>query len=197
MRTATSSRKMRTKRKTRTSSLRAPNAGIPGPAATIRPMGKSFDTNAGMKRIIPVLLAALLYFASATPAQEPAAPAPARPAAGGDATPDNGGSSPKTKSTSIPSFLIIGTVFNENALSFPGVQVRVRVSGEKKFKWETYTNSRGEFAVRVPPGSEYEVVTHVKKYADQTQNVDAKVDVQQRLSIKLEPQNQAKAGAKS
>lgn len=142
------------------------------------------------------MMAALLYFACATAAQQPSAPVPSPPAAG-QAAPDNGNSSRKTKSQAIPSFLIIGTVFNENALSFPGVQVRVRVSGEKKFKWETYTNSRGEFAVRVPPGSNYEVVTHVKKYADQTQNVDAKVDVQQRLSIRLEPQSQAKAGAKS
>jgi Carboxypeptidase regulatory-like domain len=92
--------------------------------------------------------------------------------------------------------LIIGTVFNENALSFPGVQVRVRRSGEKKFILEAYTNSRGEFAVRVPPGYEYEVVTHVKKYDDTTENVDSKVDVQQRLSIKLEPRGQTKAGAK-
>jgi hypothetical protein len=161
-------------------------------------MGKSFDKNAGMKRIIPVLLAGLLCFAGVIAAQESSAPASVPPSAvGGQTAQDNGASSSKSKSQPIPSFLIIGTVFNENALSFPGVQVRIRVSGEKKFKWQTYTNSRGEFAVRVPPGSEYEVVTHVKKYADQSQNVDAKVDVQQRLSIKLEPQSQAKAGAKS
>lgn len=73
--------------------------------------------------------------------------------------------------------------------------MRIRQVGEKKFKWQTYTNSRGEFAVRVFPGYEYEVVTHIKKYEDQTQNVDAKVDVQQRLSLKLEPQK-PKAGAK-
>jgi hypothetical protein len=172
-------------------------AGIPRHAATIRPMGKSFDKNAGMKRIIPVLLAALLCLAGVIAAQESSAPASTSPTASRQAAPDNGASSSKSKSQQIPSFLIIGTVFNENALSFPGVQVRIRVSGEKKFKWQTYTNSRGEFAVRVPPGSAYEVVTHVKKYVDQTQSVDAKVDVQQRLAIKLEPQGQAKAGAKS
>jgi hypothetical protein len=74
--------------------------------------------------------------------------------------------------------------------------VRIRRSGEKKFAWETYTNSRGEFAVRVPPGYDYEVVTHMKKYEDQSQNVDSKVDVQQRLSIKLQPRGQTKTGAK-
>jgi len=101
------------------------------------------------------------------------------------------------KSKPVPSFLIIGTVFNEHALSFPGVQVRIRRAGEKKFAWETYTNPRGEFAVRVPPGYEYEVTIHVKNYKDQTQSVDSKVDVQRRLSIQLEPVTPAKTGAKS
>jgi hypothetical protein len=150
-----------------------------------------------MTRVISVLVAVLLYFAIGISAQEPAPPAPAAPATTGQSSPESGNSSSKNKTKLVPSFLIIGTIFNENALSFPGVQVRIRVSGEKKFKWETYSNSRGEFAVRVPPGFEYEVVTHVKKYADQTQSVNAKADVQQRLSIKLEPQEQTKAGTKS
>jgi hypothetical protein len=88
-------------------------------------------------------------------------------------------------------------VFNEHAYSFPGVEVRIRRGDQKKFRWDTYTDSRGEFAVRVPPGYQYVVVTHVKKYADQTQNVDSTVDVQKRLSIKLEPQSHTKGGAKS
>lgn len=75
--------------------------------------------------------------------------------------------------------------------------MRVRRGGEKKFRWETYTNSQGEFAVRVPPGYEYEVVIHVKKYKDQSQSVDSKVDVQKRLSIKLKPQDQDKKGGKA
>ena len=105
--------------------------------------------------------------------------------------------SSKGKTKIIPSFLIIGTVFNENALSFPGVQVRIRRSGEKKFQYQTYTDSRGEFAVRVPPGYDYEVVTHMKKYEDQSRMVDSKQDVQQRLSIRLEPREKGKTGARS
>jgi len=144
-----------------------------------------------MTHLIPVLLAAILYFPNPVTTQEPSPPAPEpAPATSTDS------SSSKINAKPIPSFLIIGTVFNEHALSFPGVQVRIRRSGEKKFHWETYTNSRGEFAVRVPPGFDYEVVTHVKKYEDQTLSVDSKVDVQQRLSIKLEPQGQANTGAK-
>ena len=74
------------------------------------------------------------------------------------------------------------------------MQVRIRQAGEKKYRWEDYTNSRGEFAVRVPPGLHYEVMFHVKNYADQTKSVDSKVDVQQRLSVQLEPLKKAKTG---
>jgi Carboxypeptidase regulatory-like domain len=138
-----------------------------------------------------MLSAALLCSSGFAAAQEPTQPSPP-PAAAPAAPPatDAGSASSKAKRKELPSFLIIGTVFNENALSFPGVQVRIRRSGEKKFLYETYTNSRGEFAVRVLPGYDYEVVTHVKKYDDQTRSVNSKVDVQQRLSIKLAPRGQ-------
>jgi hypothetical protein len=71
-------------------------------------------------------------------------------------------------------FLIRGTVFTDKALSFPGVQLRIRRAGEKKFRWESYTNSRGEFAVRVPQGSAYEMVVHARGFAEQTRAIDAK-----------------------
>jgi hypothetical protein len=139
--------------------------------------------------IFTTILLAVLYSPGISTTQESPSPAtPAAPAA--QAATDTGSSSSKAKKKEIPSFLIIGTVFDEKALSFPGVQVRIRRSGEKKFLYETYTNARGEFAVRVPPGYDYEVVTHVKKYGDQTRSVDSKVDVQQRLAIKLEPRGQ-------
>jgi hypothetical protein len=96
----------------------------------------------------------------------------------------------------IPSFLILGTVFDEQALSLPGVRVRIRRSDEKKFRWETHTNARGEFAVRVVPGYAYEVTMHMNKYQDQSKTVDSTVDVQERFSVKLEPIDQPKAGAK-
>ena len=71
-------------------------------------------------------------------------------------------------------FLIRGTVFTEKALSFPGVQLRIRRSGEKKFRWEDRTNSRGEFAIRVPQGTQYEMVVHAKGFADQVKSIDAR-----------------------
>lgn len=71
-------------------------------------------------------------------------------------------------------FLIRGTVFTEKALAFPGVELRIRRLGDKKAHWDTYTNSRGEFAVRVPKGSDYELVVHAKGFTDQKRAIDAK-----------------------
>ena len=77
-------------------------------------------------------------------------------------------------------------MFNEAALSFPNVHVQIRKTGEKKFRWETYTNSRGEFAVRVPEGPKYEVVVKEKKYKEVAVKVNANDgEMEQRLSIRL------------
>jgi len=71
-------------------------------------------------------------------------------------------------------FLIRGTVFTDKALSFPGVQLRIRRAGEKKFRWEDRTNSRGEFAIRVPQGTQYEMVVRAKGFVDQIRTIDAR-----------------------
>jgi hypothetical protein len=93
----------------------------------------------------------------------------------------------KTKYSHAEDFLIIGTVFNDKVLSFAGVQLRVRRTGEKKFRWDTYTNSRGEFAVRVPKGAQYEVALHANGYLDQARTVDTTTaGTQERLSIRME-----------
>jgi len=144
-----------------------------------------------------ILLLTLLFFWRSLPAQQPPEPPQQTPANSGGSNPQTQNDGKPGKARPIPSFLIIGTVFNEHGLSFPGVQVRIRRAGERKYAWETYTNTRGEFAVRVPPGVDYEVLVHIKKYKDQTKSVDSKVDVQQRLSIQLEPVAPPKTGAKS
>jgi hypothetical protein len=102
-------------------------------------------------------------------APPPTSAAPASPAP--VATPGKPG---KKKYSHANDFLIRGTVFTDKALSFPGVQLRIRRAGEKKFQWESYTNSRGEFAVRVPRGSDYEMVVHAKGFAKQSRSIDAK-----------------------
>jgi hypothetical protein len=125
-------------------------------------------------------------------AQQPVPPPPVAPEAPVPAPSQESSSKHKSK---IPPFLILGTVFNEQALAFPGVQVKVRRKGEKKFRYEMYTNSRGEFAIRVPDGIEYEVVVRQKNYQEQSQMLEANLaDVQKRLTFKLESNKPAKAG---
>jgi hypothetical protein len=80
----------------------------------------------------------------------------------------------KQKYSHANDFLIRGTVFTEKSLSFPGVQLRIRRSGEKKFRWQDQTNSRGEFAIRVPQGTQYEMVVHAKGFADESRTIDAR-----------------------
>jgi hypothetical protein len=83
-------------------------------------------------------------------------------------------SSKHSRSSHARDFLIIGTVFTDQAFAFPGVHLRVRRSTEKKFRWEAYTNSRGEFAIRVPQGAEYEMVIVTKGFLDQSKIISAK-----------------------
>ena len=114
---------------------------------------------------------AVLSFAVSARSQEP--PPPASPPA--PAAPTATTSKPsKQKYSHANDYLIRGTVFTEGALSLPGAQLRIRKAGEKKYRWESYTNSRGEFAVRVPQGSDYEMVVRAKGYAEQTRTIDAK-----------------------
>jgi hypothetical protein len=82
--------------------------------------------------------------------------------------------SSKPKYSHANDFLIRGTVFTDKARSFPGVQLRIRRAGEKKFRWQDSSNSRGEFAIRVPQGTQYEMVAHAKGFGDQAKTIDAR-----------------------
>ena len=116
------------------------------------------------------------------PADQPQAPAanPTPPAAVS--------SSSRKKSSHASDFLILGTAFTDKALALPGAQLRVRRAAEKKFRWETYTNSRGEFAVRVPQGLQYEVVIAAKGFAVQTHPIDARSGISEdHLVFRMEP----------
>jgi hypothetical protein len=122
-------------------------------------------------------------------AQEPGSPAPPPPPPSGSQTAAAAPSKPgKQKYSHKNDFLIRGTVFDEKALSFPGAQLSIRRVGQKKFRWDTYTNSRGEFAVRVPQGADYELVVHVKGFPDQTRTINAKnEDSQENVVFRMQP----------
>jgi len=117
--------------------------------------------------VVALWAAALLVSFGASQAPDQQAPA-SQPQSSSSA---RGG---KQKYSHANDFLIRGTVFTDKALSFPGVQLRIHRAGEKKFRWEDRTNSRGEFAIRVPQGTQYEMVVHAKGFADQTRTIDAR-----------------------
>lgn len=49
--------------------------------------------------------------------------------------------------------LIFGTVWGPDDLPVYGVKVKIRPAGEKKARWEVYSNRLGEFEQRVPAGA--------------------------------------------
>ena len=119
-------------------------------------------------------------------AQQPPQTQPAAPAASSSSKGPSKVNSQKHSHAN--DFLIRGTVFNQNAFAFPGAQLRIRRVGEKKFRWQDYTNSRGEFAIRVPQGSQYEMFVRAKGFAEQSKTVDAQSGISDaNLVFRMEP----------
>ena len=139
--------------------------------------------------MVPMAAAAILTCVSSAFSllQEPVPPPPA-PQAAPPAESSSSEKPKKHKYSHADDFLIIGTVFDPKGYAFPGVQLKIRRSAEKKFRWDDYTNSRGDFAVRVPKGTEYEMLVHIKGFADQTRAVDAKSGLTEaRIVFRMEP----------
>jgi hypothetical protein len=134
----------------------------------------------GFRRYLVIGSVVLLIAGIQARAQEPAPAAPPPPPSANQQPPAEApgaaasSSSKHPRSSHASDFLIIGTVFTDKAYAFPNVRLRVRRTSEKKFRWETYTNSRGEFAIRVPQGADYEMVIVAKGFADQSKVISAK-----------------------
>jgi hypothetical protein len=61
--------------------------------------------------------------------------------------------------------LIFGTVWGPQDTALPGVKVKIRRAGDKKARWELYSNRRGEFEQRVPAGKQdYVIWADTKSY---------------------------------
>lgn len=130
--------------------------------------------------------AAFLLTARIAQAQEPSRQSP--PATQPQPSTPAPATSPKHGHTHADDFLIRGTVFTDKARAFPGVQLRIRRVGERKSRWQDVTNSRGDFAIRVPQGYSYEVLTHTKGFLDQTKTIDARKGlIEESLVFQMEP----------
>jgi len=92
-------------------------------------------------------------------------------------------------------FVIFTTVFTEQGFALPGASVRVRRTDEKKFRWEAVSDRRGEFALRVPQDSEYEMTVEAHGYKMQTRKVNASDGNRADLTIRMEPQSEPHSGS--
>jgi hypothetical protein len=120
-----------------------------------------------------VLAGALSSCAGFLRAQEPAhTPSTLQqPAAASSA--ESSSKQAQNKSGHANDFLVRGTVFTPEGLALPGAELHIRRASEKKFRWKDAANSRGEFAIRVKMGADYEVVATAKGYQDQSVPVNA------------------------
>ncbi len=83
--------------------------------------------------------------------------------------------------------LLFGTVFTEQGFVLPGAEIRVRRAGKRKTRWEARSDGRGEFAVHVPHGAEYEMTVRAAGYQERTQKIAAKSGSRADLVFRLSP----------
>jgi hypothetical protein len=63
--------------------------------------------------------------------------------------------------------LIFGTLWGPGERPIYGVRLKLRRASEKKFRWEGFSDHRGEFAIRVPAAkADYVLVPDLKSAKD-------------------------------
>jgi carboxypeptidase family protein len=127
-----------------------------------------------------VAVRALPAFAAQSQEPQPSAAPPAGQTA---QTPEK--NEKRKKHSHVHDFLLIGTVFTEKGFSLEGAELHVRRMTEVKFRWEARTDRRGEFAIRVPQGADYQIVVLAKSFQGQTRTVDAKSGDREDLVFRL------------
>ena len=117
-----------------------------------------------------VRVAVLLFAPTASFSQNPR---PAPPGSVTQSTQAESTNKKKPNSRHQHDFLIKGTVFTQEGLSFAGARIQIRKAGQKSYHWNDVANSRGEFAIRVVQGAQYEVSVSGKGNKEQKKTVDA------------------------
>jgi hypothetical protein len=139
-----------------------------------------------------LIAALLLSFGASLAAQDTAQPPGSQPSPSSESTSKQNPNLSATRHSN--DFLVRGTVFTQEGFALPGAELRIRRAAEKKFRWQTLSNSRGDFAVRVKMGADYEVLVRAKGFAEQSVPVDAKTgDRYKDLVFRMEHQGNKKS----
>ncbi|MEP6538981.1 MAG: carboxypeptidase-like regulatory domain-containing protein [Bryobacteraceae bacterium] len=96
---------------------------------------------------------------------------------------------PKKQAVSEAYSVIVGTVYRPPGFALPGAEVEItpEVDGKPK-KMKAVSDSRGEFAVRVPVVPiKYKVDVKMNGYQPQQQTVAIEGEQRKELSFQLEP----------
>ena len=108
----------------------------------------------------------------------------------------------KDKKEQAPYALIYGSVFRESGLSLPGAQVEIvpaaELQGARKFKkLEAVSDSRGEFAFRVPVEEmTYKLTVRAAGYIPQEKTTQAAGEVRVDVFFRLEAASNKASEAK-
>jgi hypothetical protein len=110
----------------------------------------------------------------------------------GRATSMWGLSAPGSKKGEKPYALIYGTIWGPAGQPVYRVKIKIRRTGEKKVRWELYSDHRGEFAQRVPAGqSDYVVGADLKGYKF---DGGAPLKLEQEVEVHIENDERADIG---
>ncbi len=63
--------------------------------------------------------------------------------------------------------IFYATVFTNDGHLLVGAEIHVRPTGKKKPDYEAWSDRRGEFAVRVPPGGDYDIQVKAEGFVQQ------------------------------
>ncbi len=90
----------------------------------------------------------------------------------------------KNKGEAVQTGVIGGTVFDSNRRSLPGAKVSVyEVSEPKKKRGQAICDRRGEFAVRLPAGEQFEYVVRVEAKRFATAERKSQVYIGERVNL--------------
>ena len=83
--------------------------------------------------------------------------------------------------------LIVGTVWGPDERPVAGIPIKIHSSTNKKAKWELVSDSRGEFAQRVPPGrQDYIIQADIKTPKGQPKpEITVQIDDNERKDVGL------------